>query len=87
MYILQNNDSSVHACSFLIRGSNASSRSLCVEFMELNMFGFVRRLQTFFVPINLQMVCQVFLETVAVKNVMWTSGNRLDTTPKFENLC
>lgn len=87
MYILQNNDSSVHACSFLIRGSNASLKFFCVEFMELNMFGFVRRLQTFFVPVNLQMVCQVFLETVAVKNVMWTSRNRLDTTPKFKISC
>ena len=41
--------------------------------------------KTFFMPINLQMVCLVFLEAVAVKDMMWSSGSRLDTSPKLAN--
>ena len=41
--------------------------------------------KTFFMLINLQMVCLVFLEAVAVKDMILLSGSRLDTSPKLAN--
>ena len=43
--------------------------------------------KTLFIPINQQMAFLVFFEAVAVKDMMLTSGSRLETSPKLANLC